>query len=127
MDYNGTKGYGFHPFCMISKTNNEVSMAAIECPDSGVMGVYKIVKKFLQTEPDFLHLAIDFPKRMGLKNDYIGVFTVIDKDVQVSIIPYSIKTGERFPIIRDHMVVDFMLREFEMSVYGKTTILNQVN
>lgn len=91
---NGEWGhYPFHLYAELKSGHGVVNGMAL----SGIEEVCKRISHYRQDD-DVIRIfaSIDFPPKEDIKYDFIGIFSIDKKYVQVQAIPYDKDTGEMF-------------------------------
>jgi hypothetical protein len=101
IDYKKEHGqFAYFPFNMfVEKKDGSVDLIVIASREGGVLNIYKIMFKYINSGIKRLYVAIDFPAGMDIKNDFVGVISYElskekGKQLDIFAIPYNEKTGE---------------------------------
>jgi len=109
--------YGLYPFQLyVEKLDGQEVIGALAL-GGNVLAVYQTVSKYIKEGAKKLYLAVDFPATLDIKEDFVAVFSVEDKEVKVFAIPYT-NNGEQLPLVLTGRALDGILSNFKAYVKG---------
>lgn len=113
VDYKeDAKAFGHFPFQMISEDSEEgLIIGALLLQD--VREVYAAIKtQLIKKNTTKVFFSVDFPAMLDIKNDFIVVFSIENKEVKLFAIPYNTETGELYDRVYQSRVLDHILDNF---------------
>ena len=113
------KTYGHKPFHLHAEDGERPNLDT-EVPPMDMNDFYRpIGLLYLAVPNSTIYFSVDFPAMEDMKNDFVAVFSVIDKKFSIVAIPYNPETGEVYEDVKleDSVVLGKILDEFKHSCY----------
>ena len=105
--------YGHYPFQMfIENSDSEVELHSLLLGGK-VKACYKRARDYFDNYAKKIFLSVDCSSNEYTRNDFVIVFSVIEKKIKCVIIPYDSKTGQRHPSITKGELLDKELHNFK--------------
>lgn len=119
--------FGYYPFHMFVEKNDGKIDIIVIADISSVGDVYKIMDRYIKIGMKRLYCAVDFPARMDIKNDFVGVFKFDKNDeeeFEIFAIPYSTKDGTVYERITKSNILTTIVVEMYNSFNNKLSFYN---
>ena len=98
--------YGYHPFAMHIEKDGENEFHMLAGLSSAQL--FKVVRRTIsKKDVKLIHLAIDCLSKMDITDDFVAVYTIQNsKEIEISAIPYDVKSGDSFEEITSAKFLD---------------------
>lgn len=109
------KAYGHKPFHLHAEDSTRPELDT-EIPPMEMSMFYRPLALLHKAVPDsIIYFSVDFEAMEDMKNDFIAVFSIIDKEFSIVAIPYNPETGEVYEDVKleDSVVLGKILGEFK--------------
>ncbi len=103
--------FGYYPFHLWSENKDGTNDLNSLLLGGDVLSCYKRFKSYIVKNAKTIYMSVDFPAVEDNARDFVAVFSYVNGEVNCIAIPYNIKNGEVFPIIKEGKFINLILNQ----------------
>jgi hypothetical protein len=119
--------YGHYPFQLWVETNaGKFEMNALLL-GGDVQSVYRRVGQYVSEKAKTIFLSCDFPETLDSGHDFVMIYSVINREINLFAIPYNPVTGQTFDKIHKGEFIDLIEKQFKIATGLLIKVMTEQN
>lgn len=111
--HQDTKMFGLYPFQFCALDKNNSLTVGVMLLGGDVVACYKAAEKMIMEGHPVFYMAIDFPKGLDIRTDFVAIFEYSDGESKVIAIPYDPATGKILFYLNDSLMLRSLKQAFD--------------